>query len=1490
MASGEDVPTQVKACLTYQHLLEVPTVNRIWLLQGGQSILARFSQNDLVTESTRTFLRQWNNHSSGYHDTKFRTELTKVHVYAPHPKKDLVAIIRMKDETPGQETYFIESMEEHLTPKTDHFGELCWSEDGETIAYTAELNKPKSHSFWSTEKDVQPEARGNQYTLEEDWYEERVGEGYKGKSRPRLFLLNIKSGTIEEAKNIPEKLSLGQMSWANTNNERLLFVGWADATRKHGVRYCFNRRSSIYEYDIRSQSTTLLSGSDAIARTPRYTPDDREVVYVSSEELNLHGSCVTLKKVTLSDRKITTLVGVVDRPDSPGGFPGIYPTSVGLNARCFIDESHVALVVDIRKENSIPEVIRGPNDCAFTPTDCLTNGTIISITSSINVLPHITLTKASTTSQKLHVEHSNVWSIQGGINETVDKLEEVNSGTKTLGNFPESWEYTWLLPPPSTISEKIPVLLFAHGGPHSAVAKEYSVSFSFWALLGYAVVSVNYRGSLGYGQKTLESLPGNCGQQDVRDCTDSLDDFLLNFPQTDGERQFYNGGSHGGLIGGFLVGTTTRFRAVTLRNPVTHVASLYCTTDIPEWSLVEAGATHHSQVQKMYDISPFRHVDQTPTLFILGDSDRRVPPSQGLSMYYALKERGVDTHVKMYPKAGHAIVAAEQDADQAVNAVLWYNRGSNMMVSPSSGGKGNHLRVQSKTKIAAVYQILSGQRDMQSGRFLAAKEKIESVIDVIADIGNNQSVTPYRLRYLSDDEERCNSQWQLGEAYYHLGDYAKAVHHLNRSLKDFHDPKTEKYHRREILVKIHSTLADIYQRQGKYKRSSRKYRDAMEVFRLLSDKNGEATCLFHMGWNHYNEEAIQKSLDFFNESLVLRTDMQDGFGCGICLMYIANCQLKLGTDFSLVLDLFERSARLLEKSRDVHALAVCLNEVATANYIMGDMESSIEFYMRSSSIFETIGHQRGMAQSFGGLAVAECAKGRLDQGIIYGRLSLDLYRKTNDSAQVSKMLERLGSFYFSKNDSTNTILCYEKSVDVAKENGILDTLATAGVGLCKAYMEAGRFDEASKALRKSLRIFKFKNQSIPMQECSALMEQIARKQGSPSRVIGRERSISSMSAKAAPQSMLTEQANGDTFNRQRTHSTSGGMPSNVTSMITDRVEHSFVPHAFVTPQSCHQCHNNIWGIHQCGNCGFAVHKMCLFNVKKPCTLPCEFSLWTKAKWTPSLIRDGEGERNNNSLIFTSDGIFGSLSSDVWEVVAETLFEKQGQGGEGFIHFTSLGQTHQLHLRVAALPDRTNAVALFIQANKTDLPLYRVDSLGFEEQQWLSMVQGAANPVAKLIKWDGADEVECIRSTSNERDKDMNEIWPYMINKWRTRIDIIDLKPGDKQLVRDNIQTRDGKEVYVSSHVLYVGLDAKKFFHMVISFDQVVTRGRFAPSTGKRTPKKSQEISRKRVKMQDSASSLNMLPRGSLPEVTLEEIGILTVPDSKRSSFDISDFN
>ena len=62
------------------------------------------------------------------------------------------------------------------------------------------------------------------------------------------------------------------------------------------------------------------------------------------------------------------------------------------------------------------------------------------------------------------------------------------------------------------------LVTFPHGGPHSAFCCDYSTHIAIFAALGYSVLLINYRGSTGYGQDTIDSLPGKIGTNDVYDC------------------------------------------------------------------------------------------------------------------------------------------------------------------------------------------------------------------------------------------------------------------------------------------------------------------------------------------------------------------------------------------------------------------------------------------------------------------------------------------------------------------------------------------------------------------------------------------------------------------------------------------------------------------------------------------------------------------------------------------------------------------------------------------------------------------------------------------------------------------------------------------------------------------------------------------------------------------------------------------------------------
>ena len=208
----------------------------------------------------------------------------------------------------------------------------------------------------------------------------------------------------------------------------------------------------------------------------------------------------------------------------------------------------------------------------------------------------------------------------------------------------------------------------------------------------------HFRGGIGVDEKTLNSLLGKIGSQDVQDCMRVIDHFIKK-GEIDEKNLVLEGGSHGGFLVTHLSGQHASYDwlACTTRNPVTDVAGMTETTDIPDWCFIEALGYKYSseriltqeELGILYDKSPIKFVDKvkTPTLVLLGSKDLRVPMTQGLKWHRLLKARGVKTACHVYPDK-HSLFKVEVDIDVFVHCMLWilreYNSRNGLQVECSS--------------------------------------------------------------------------------------------------------------------------------------------------------------------------------------------------------------------------------------------------------------------------------------------------------------------------------------------------------------------------------------------------------------------------------------------------------------------------------------------------------------------------------------------------------------------------------------------------------------------------------------------------------------------------------------------------------------------------------------------------------------------------------------------------------------------------------------
>lgn len=214
----------------------------------------------------------------------------------------------------------------------------------------------------------------------------------------------------------------------------------------------------------------------------------------------------------------------------------------------------------------------------------------------------------------------------------------------------------WLMMPETTAGARVPLVLAIHGGPHGAYGTDFNFQFQWMAANGLAVLYTNPRGSTEYGETHLWATWGGWGGLDYEDVMAGVDHVVARYP-VDAKRMGVTGYSYGGFLTNWVVTQTPRFAAAVVGAGISNWISDYGTADIPRTKETEFyGAPWEARgAETLLKWSPVMRAASvvTPTLFVHGESDLRVPIEQGEQMYTALKKRKVPAMFIRYPDSYH---------------------------------------------------------------------------------------------------------------------------------------------------------------------------------------------------------------------------------------------------------------------------------------------------------------------------------------------------------------------------------------------------------------------------------------------------------------------------------------------------------------------------------------------------------------------------------------------------------------------------------------------------------------------------------------------------------------------------------------------------------------------------------------------------------------------------------------------------------------------
>jgi dipeptidyl aminopeptidase/acylaminoacyl peptidase len=233
---------------------------------------------------------------------------------------------------------------------------------------------------------------------------------------------------------------------------------------------------------------------------------------------------------------------------------------------------------------------------------------------------------------------------------------------------PEEFTYTtsdgwhmqgWVMwPTAREAGSDVPAILHIHGGPHGSYGPCYHAQRQQFIGAGYAVIFVNPRGSVGYGQTFARACDRDWGGADYHDIMAGLDAALAGGGIAP-DRLAVTGVSYGGYMTNWIIGHTERFKAAVTINSVSNLTSSFGTSDVDAvFGVVEQGGTPWERRDWYLERSPVTYAERitTPTRVIGAERDWRCPIEQSEQMYTALRYfNRAPTDFLRVPGASHSI-------------------------------------------------------------------------------------------------------------------------------------------------------------------------------------------------------------------------------------------------------------------------------------------------------------------------------------------------------------------------------------------------------------------------------------------------------------------------------------------------------------------------------------------------------------------------------------------------------------------------------------------------------------------------------------------------------------------------------------------------------------------------------------------------------------------------------------------------------------------
>jgi len=475
--------------------------------------------------------------------------------------------------------------------------------------------------------------------------------------------------------------------------------------------YLDSRKSHLYYFDIKSKKIDTLTKGNFNETNAVFSPDGNTIAFVSNRtpdpDKNENTDIYTMDaKAAATMKKITSWPGNDINPQwSPDGKWIAYLQSSSDKAFTMYGENYLAV---ISKDGGEPKLLSRQTDRPVRNPRWSSDGQSISVLMEddrqCNVISFnaengqmTKMTEGDKSFSDIETQNGNWVTTMSDPKTPLEIYALEKNNLRRLTTVQDSFLAPLQLatvegfkskskdgtmvsgllyrPANAVPGQKLPLILFIHGGPVSQDEFEFDLTRQIYASAGYAVAAVNYRGSSGRGIEYTKSIFGDWGNKEVVDIVGAAN-YLIKEGIADENNMGIAGWSYGGISTNYTIASDQRFKAAVSGAGSSLQLSMYGSDEYINQYENELGVPWKN-LDKWLKVSyPFLHADKikTPTLFMASQNDFNVPVVGAEQMYQALRSLGVPTELVIYPNQNHGLVVPSYLKFRYEKHIGWFNK------------------------------------------------------------------------------------------------------------------------------------------------------------------------------------------------------------------------------------------------------------------------------------------------------------------------------------------------------------------------------------------------------------------------------------------------------------------------------------------------------------------------------------------------------------------------------------------------------------------------------------------------------------------------------------------------------------------------------------------------------------------------------------------------------------------------------------------------